>query len=139
MSAKAQAPATKERGGKGRLFRRLRPLDMVAIIVALGAVGVFSVHAYTGGQKNPNVIIEASGQRWIYPLRVNRQVTVSGPLGEELISINDGKAWVVTSPCPNKICIQQGKISKPGQWIACLPNKIFIRVSGKEDPIRFSL
>jgi hypothetical protein len=109
---------------------RPRLLDFVAILVALVATAAFSVFAYTGGEKNPNVIIEASGQEWIYPLREDRQVIVSGPLGEELIQIRDGKAFVEYSPCPNKICIQQGKISKPGQWIACLPNKIFIRISG---------
>ena len=76
------------------------------------------------------MVIEASGQRWIYPLGVDRQVTVSGPLGEELIQIRDGKAYVESSPCPNQICIQQGRIAKPGQWIACLPNKIFISISG---------
>lgn len=116
-----------------RRLPRLRLLDVAALVVAIGVTGVFSVFAYTGGEKSPNVIIEASGQRWIYPLRENRQVTVGGPLGDELISINSGEAWVVTSPCPNKICIQEGRISKPGQWIACLPNKIFIRISGTED------
>lgn len=109
---------------------RVRPLDAAAILFALVATAAFSMAAYTGGEKNPNVLIQASGQEWIYPLREDRQVTVSGPLGEELIRIEDGKAFVEYSPCPNQICIQQGKISKPGQWIACLPNKIFIRISG---------
>lgn len=112
---------------------RLRLLDFLAIFGSLIVVGAFSVYAYTGGEKNPNVIIEASGQQWIYPLREDRQVTVSGPLGDELIDIRDGKAFVETSPCPNKICILQGKISRPGQWIACLPNKIFIRISGRAE------
>jgi hypothetical protein len=109
---------------------RLRPLDIAAVLASLLIIVAFSVSAYTGGDKNPNVIIEASGQTWIYPLREDRQVTVPGPLGEELIDIKDGKAFVESSPCPNKICIQQGKISKPGQWIACLPNKVFIRITG---------
>ena len=105
----------------------------MAVLASLLVIGAFSVSAYSGGEKNPNVIIEASGQQWIYPLRQDRQdrqVTVPGPLGEELIAIKDGKAFVEESPCPNKICIQQGQISKPGQWIACLPNKVFIRISG---------
>ena len=108
----------------------MRLLDFVAVLVSLLVVGVFSASAYSGGEKNPNVIIEASGQEWIYPLREDRQVTVQGPLGEEVITINNGQAFVESSPCPNQICIQQGKISKPGQWIACLPNKVFIRISG---------
>jgi hypothetical protein len=47
--------------------------------------------------------------------------------------IRDGSAWVVSSQCPNQICVRQGKISRPGQWIACLPNDIFIRISGQTD------
>lgn len=118
-------PAEQKRG-----LPRLRLLDLVAVLVSLLVVGVFSASAYSGGEKNPNVVIEASGQQWIYPLRDDRQVTVQGPLGEEVIAISGGQAFVTSSPCPNKICIQQGRISKPGQWIACLPNKVFVRISG---------
>lgn len=38
---------------------RLRPLDVVTILFALIATAAFSMVAYTGGEKNPNVIIEA--------------------------------------------------------------------------------
>ena len=78
-------------------------------------------------------MIEASGTKWIYPLREDREIRVDGPLGEELIVIRSGEAFVETSPCPNKLCILQGKISRPGQWIACLPNRVFLHVSGKEE------
>lgn len=105
----------------------------MTIAISLLAVGVFSLSAYTGAEKNPSVVIEASGAKWIYPLREDREVRVSGPLGEELIRIEAGQAYVVSSPCPNKICIQQGRISRPGQWIACLPNRVFLRVSGREE------
>jgi hypothetical protein len=116
-----------------RRRRPFRPLDVIALALSLSTVGAFSVFAYAGGATNPNVIIEGSGEKWIYPLHENREVTVSGPLGDELIDIKDAQAWVVSSPCPNKICIQQGRISKPGQWMACLPNDIFIRVDGTSD------
>ena len=44
------------------------------------------------------------------------------------------KAWVAASPCPEKLCVQQGKISKPGQTIACLPEKVLLTITtpGKE-------
>ena len=109
---------------------RLRFFDFVAVLASFLIIGAFSASAYAGGGQNPNVVIEASGQRWIYPLGEDRQLTVPGPLGEEIIEIRGGEAFVQSSPCPDKICIQQGRISKPGQWIACLPNKVFIRVSG---------
>lgn len=61
-------------------------------------------------------------------MKADRRLQVQGPLGEELIQIANRQVFVVSSPCPNKICILQGKISRPGQWIACLPNKVFIRI-----------
>jgi hypothetical protein len=38
---------------------------------------------------------------------------------------------VISSPCPEKICVKTGRISKPGQWIACLPNRVFISIRGR--------
>ena len=29
-----------------------------------------------------------------------------------------------------QVCVHMGAISKPGQWVACLPNKVFVRVRG---------
>ena len=58
-------------------------------------------------------------------------VHVPGPLGDTVVAIRDGAVEVLSSPCPEKICIKTGKVSKPGQWIACLPNKVFVAVQGK--------
>lgn len=30
--------------------------------------------------------------------------------------------------CPDKLCIHQGKISHTGETIACLPNRVTVRV-----------
>lgn len=42
---------------------------------------------------------------------------------ENTISISDAN-------CSDHICINQGFISKPGQTIVCLPNKIVIEIKG---------
>jgi hypothetical protein len=55
---------------------------------------------------------------------------VKGPLGETVVVISGGKARVEDSPCPDKLCVHMPAISKPGQWIACLPNRVFVRVRG---------
>lgn len=122
----------------GEPFRRMsafrvrpRALDLAAIAAAILTIAATSILAYPAGGGNLTVTIEASGEQWVYPLAEDREVRVAGPLGEELIAIKDGKAFVESSPCPNKICISQGAIEKPGQWIACLPNRIFLHVDGK--------
>ncbi len=75
-------------------------------------------------------LIEASGARWIYPLDIDREERIPGPLGETLVVIRGGKALVEDSPCPDKLCVHMPAISQQGQWIACLPNRVFVRVRG---------
>lgn len=54
--------------------------------------------------------------------------------GTVIIMYDSNKAWIKSSPCPEKLCIQQGKISKAGQTIACLPEKVLLTITtpGKE-------
>jgi hypothetical protein len=109
---------------------KLRPLDFIAILLSIIAIAGFSVYAYSGRNKTGDVVIEASGQQWIYPLSADRREIVKGPIGATIVVIRDGKAFVEDSPCPDKLCVHMPAISKPGQWIACLPNKVFVRVRG---------
>ena len=109
---------------------KLRIFDVLAVSLSLGAIAAFSVYAYSGRASSTEVVIEASGSQWIYPLSVDRQETVRGPLGDTIVVIRDGKAFVQDSPCPDKLCVHMPAISRPGQWIACLPNKVFVRVRG---------
>lgn len=44
------------------------------------------------------------------------------------IVVKDGSIFIEDSDCPDKVCVHSGKISKSGQTICCLPNKVLIRV-----------
>jgi hypothetical protein len=61
----------------------------------------------------------------------NRTMRVPGYDGETVIEISQGTARVLASPCPHKLCIGRGAISKRGEWIACVPNGVFARVTGE--------
>jgi len=109
---------------------RLRLFDFAAIAVAAAAVAAASVAAYAPGSGEPNAIVSGDEGQWIYPLSSDAELSVAGPLGITLVQVSDGAVRVLDSPCSNKTCIAAGSVSKPGQWIACLPNKVFVRVEG---------
>lgn len=47
--------------------------------------------------------------------------------------IEDGQIWIHEASCPDKICIYQGKISKNGEMIVCIPNRMFIKIVDEND------
>lgn len=44
------------------------------------------------------------------------------------ICINGREVYMKETNCPDRVCSRQGKISKVGESIVCLPNKIFIEI-----------
>ena len=107
---------------------------MAALVLSLLVTAAYALRAYGAGPAAgaAMAVIETPEGRWIYPLTEDRQMVAAGPLGGDLIRIEHGKIYAVDCPCPNRICHLQGRISTPGQWIACLPNQVFIRIEGAD-------
>lgn len=57
---------------------------------------------------------------------------VSGPLGHTVIRVEDGRARIVEAPCPHKTCMRMGSIRHSGDLIICLPNRVLLRIEGKD-------
>ncbi|MEM5947116.1 NusG domain II-containing protein [Spirochaetia bacterium 38H-sp] len=107
-------------------------MDIFVVALAFCIV-VFSVYSLSLDNSGKKLVhIESEKGSFLYPLDDNREISVSGPLGETLIKIEDGYARIIESPCPDKLCIAMGRISSPGQWVACLPNRIFVRITGQD-------
>lgn len=45
----------------------------------------------------------------------------------------DGSISFEQSDCPDKLCINTGELSRPGQFAACLPNGIVIKIVGNKN------
>ncbi len=112
-------------------FRSLRPLDWLALFFAISVSAGFTFLArqYYGG--SGAVAIQAEGTSYLYDLDTDRNLEFSGPLGISKIQIQDGRIRVLEDPGPQQICVRDGWIQESGEWLICLPNRIFIRIQGK--------
>ncbi|WP_461812051.1 NusG domain II-containing protein [Faecalimonas sp.] len=82
-----------------------------------------------------NIIqVEVNGVlRGEYVLSEDREIDINGT---NRLVIKNGKADVIDAKCPDKICVKQKPISKSGESIVCLPNKVIITVvEGKENEL----
>lgn len=63
----------------------------------------------------------------VYELDQNREI----PIGEHnVLIVKDGKADMTLADCPDQLCVKQNAISKSGETIICLPNKVVVTILG---------
>lgn len=66
----------------------------------------------------------------------NNEIVYEGSLSEDktidlkgnIVEIKNGKVKVRKATCKNQVCVNKGEISKEGENIVCLPNKVIIEI-----------
>lgn len=77
------------------------------------------------------VEINFGGKIFLYHLNQDRLIELKE--GLIIIEIKKNKVRVKQSDCKDKICVKKGWIEKKGQFIICMPNKLVIKIVGKDD------
>ncbi|MDR2630761.1 MAG: NusG domain II-containing protein [Spirochaetaceae bacterium] len=125
-------------------FTYVKVVDVIIIVLALGVSAFSAVWVYAGlalragpnrhaGPDRQEVVIQGPEGNWVFPLDAEEIIPIAGPLGTTEVELRGGRVRVRSSPCTNQICVAAGTIHGHGQWIACLPNKVLIRVEAKAD------
>ena len=63
-------------------------------------------------------------------LTTDQKKEVKGPLGITEVEIKKGQVRIVKSPCKNKVCIKSGYIRYADRLVACIPNRVVVRIVG---------
>ena len=99
------------------------------IILAV-AILVIAVGFYAGNRlinRKPAAIVEISlNNHVIHQLDLSKG-------GTNTLVIENGQVYISDASCPDKVCIYQGKISRPGEMIVCLPNLMIAKIVGEEE------
>jgi hypothetical protein len=111
----------------------IKPLDFAVLAVSLAVILCAALAVYSGGESGARVVVRGSGRTWVFPLDAEERVAVSGPLGETVVGIGGGRVRVLSSPCANQLCVAAGHMRRPGNWTACLPNKVLVLIERREN------
>jgi len=111
----------------------LKPFDFGIAIPLLGAVIASFLGAYSDVGGRGTVNLKSENGEWVFPLDAVETISVSGPLGDTVIEINGHGARIVSSPCLNQTCVASGAVHAPGQWAACLPNRVMLYVGESKE------
>jgi hypothetical protein len=116
-----------------RFIMRLARGDWCILFLCVFAVTVVSIYVYSHDFSPSMVTIESDGKSWVYPIETPRVVEVEGPLGTTVVEIADGMVRFKSSPCPDHVCMLRGWMKNPGEFAACLPNRVMATVGDYDE------
>lgn len=96
------------------------------IIGGVVAACVCSVALLISFSKQGSRVVIKQDNQIIYDKSINLNETVD--TGTNTVVIKDGVVYMSDASCKNQICVNTGKISKKGESIVCLPNKVIVEI-----------
>ena len=109
-----------------------RDIILIASILIV-AIALFLIVELTK-EEGAGVTVKVDGVKVAeYSLSKNGTYPLNG--GTNILVIENGKAYLTDANCPDKLCVHQGKISRTGETITCLPNKLTVTVFGAEESV----
>ncbi|MCR5610876.1 MAG: NusG domain II-containing protein [Clostridiales bacterium] len=99
------------------------------LLAALAAWGVLKLAQRPGKY----VVVEIDGKTSaVYPLDTDLRLDIKTEGGHvNTLVISEGRAYVESADCPDKLCVKQRAISRTGETVICLPHKLVIRIAGE--------
>ena len=129
-------------------------LFIVLVVIGLAASAALTLSHGEAGS-GAKVVIESGGDLYArYPLTEDRTVVVPAPKQKasdalaadpsdeasaqydyyNVVVISGGTVSVTEASCKNQVCVKHGAVTRPGESIVCLPNRLVVRIEdGSEE------
>jgi hypothetical protein len=108
---------------------------IIILVIMLALFAVFQRYIFSK-TKSEDVVVKSDGvtvqQR---SLEITGTFTIKSKEGQLTFIVQDKKVKVTESTCKDKLCIKQGWISRTGESIVCLPNRITITITGGDESV----
>ena len=107
---------------------KLRIADFFVILTVLClAFGIWLYPLFS--TKGDSATISQNGSSRTIPLAKDAEIA----LDRASVLVSNGKICIAQADCPDQVCVKTGSISRAGESIVCVPNKITITINGKSN------
>lgn len=115
-------------GGKMRFFKKT-DLIIVLFIVLISITAWFSYRSIFAKPSHAEIYYYSTLAKTV-DLNKGIEETFSIPQNEHVVFhlYKDGKIRFEQSNCPDQICVKAGLLNTSGQFAACLPNGIILKI-----------
>jgi len=110
-------------------------LIIIGLVLIFAFGGLYMLFFQPAAPPGAEIVIQVDGvDKYKFPLYEEgrgQRLDILGPIGTTTVEMEDGRVRVVHSDCPDQICVSMGWINNSGVPIACLPNRVVVRISGE--------
>ena len=108
-------------------------LISVIVIISVALLLVWKLVYLKGQNADSDAFVKVTVDGKVYgtyPLSKDDTIAIKNVDGDvtNTLVIKDGVADVTAADCPDHLCVKQKAISKEGESIICLPNKVVVTV-----------
>lgn len=118
----------------------MKDKNKIRDLILAAAILIIAGGFYIGNRlinRKPAAIVEVSlNSHVIHQLDLTKdtEIVIEGYNGgTNTLVIKNGQAYIADATCPDNVCVYQGKISRPGEMIICLPNLMIAKIVGEEE------
>ena len=105
----------------------VRKADIVLFIILISCGIASSVWLSMTSHSGDKVNVTVDGREYgVYKLSEDRTIAKLN-----IVKIKHGSVTMAEASCNNQVCVKHKSISKTGESIICLPNKVVVAISGK--------
>ena len=100
---------------------------LVIIVLSIAICILFFLHCFYY-KEGTEVLVTVDGVKYgSYSLQKDETIQINDC---NVLKIDNGKADMISADCPDNLCVKQKPISRVGESIICLPNKVVVSILG---------
>lgn len=116
------------------MLKIIKKADIILFIVLLILGVAVSIPGFVSASNNndsDDLMVEiriGNTPYGTYSINEDQEILVSDNDHINKVIIKDKKVYMEEASCHNQVCVRQGRISRGGQTIICLPNRVVVEI-----------
>lgn len=107
---------------------------LIVFVVILSFVSMGFINRHTFSNMDKYISVQVNGKeikKIIFDSKiVGNTIPIETQYGYNLLEIDEDRVRVIEASCPDLIDVKQGYISRVGETIVCLPNRMVVEIKG---------
>lgn len=101
---------------------------LLILFVCAAAAAVFVAFKFILPEENTKLVITVDGEVYgTYSLEEDQTIEINGT---NVCKVSRGVVGMTEAECPDQLCVHQKEITRAGETIVCLPNRVVLEISG---------